>query len=157
MSDRSATLSINNTAPHPARHECPVTRIERSPSDMSNHRLAHEIHHLPHHVLAIALPDLRPMHSSYEIRAEFVRWTLRQPNTFPSWMHAWNVWTHASPRAAGAITLSVLCPDCHGRLFSTRRGIPAACTTCCGRRRTTIRSRALWQDESPPTATSTPQ
>ena len=120
---------------------------------MNDHALAREIHHLPHHVLAAALPDLRPLHSSYEIRSELAAWTLRQPASFPSWEHAWNAWTHATAGAAGSIALSAICADCRGRLFTTRRGIPSACTTCCGRRRTMVRSRALWQHVSPEAAT----
>lgn len=116
---------------------------------MNNQGRVREIHQLPHHVLAAALPDLRPMNSGYEIRTEFARWTLRQRQTFTSWEQAWNTWTHASPHAPGTVELSVLCPDCHGRLFSTRRGIPSACTTCRGRRRTTVRSRAVWQNDTP--------
>lgn len=113
---------------------------------MANHAIAHEIHRLPHHVLAAALPELRPMRCSHEIRTEFARWTLRQPQRFTTWRQAWNAWTRASAHQPGTITLTVTCPDCRGRLFSTRYGIPSPCTTCCGRGRTTLRSRALWQD-----------
>lgn len=120
---------------------------------MPNQAIVHAIHRLPHHVLAAALPDLRPMAAEWnDVRAEFARWTLCQREEFSTWRHAWNGWTRATPHHLGAITLTVICPDCRGRLFSIRRGIPGPCTTCCGRRRSTLRSRALWQ----PTADTEP-
>ncbi len=119
---------------------------------MPNHDVAHEIHRLPQHVLAAALPELRGTDVWHDLRTEFARWAVGQPEQFASWRHAWNRWTRASPHQPGAITLTVTCPECRGRLFSTKRGIPAACTTCVGRRRTTVRSRATWQPETNPAA-----
>lgn len=118
---------------------------------MPNQAIAHEIHRLPHHLLALALPDLRPMTAEVnDVRREFARWTAHQPEEFGTWRRAWNGWTRATQHHPGAITLTVVCPDCRGRLFSTRRGIPGPCTTCRGRRRITVRSRALWQPDTTP-------
>jgi len=119
---------------------------------MPNHDIAHQIHRLPHHVLAAALPELRGMDVWHDLRIEFARWTARQPEQFASWRHAWNRWTRASAHHPGAIALTVTCPECRGRLFSTKRGIPTACTTCRGRRRATVRSRAIWQPDTDPAA-----
>lgn len=120
---------------------------------MPNHAIAHEIHRLPHHVLTTALPDLRPLDVWSDVRHEFAGWTLRQPEPFRNWRHAWNSWTGASTHHPGTIALSVTCPECRGRLFSIKRGIPGPCTSCFGRRRTTVRSRAIWQPDNDSAAT----
>lgn len=119
---------------------------------MPNHDIAREIHRLPHHLLLTALPDLRATDVFHELRTEFARWTVSQPEQFGSWRQAWNRWTRASAHRPGAVTLTVLCPECRGRLFSSKRGIPGPCITCHGRRRATVRSRAIWQADTEPAA-----
>lgn len=117
---------------------------------MPNQAIAHDIHRLPHHVLATALPDLRTPDVWTDVRTEFARWTVCQREHFSTWRHAWNSWTRATTHRHGHITVTVLCTDCRGRMFSTKRGIPGPCTTCCGRRRITVHSRAIWQPVTDP-------
>jgi hypothetical protein len=121
-----------------------------------NHAIVHQIHRLPSHVLAAALPHLRPYTAHDEVRNDLASWVAGARTDYASWQHAWNDWTRATPHRPGRVHLNIRCTDCHGRLFSTRRGIPEPCTTCRGRRRIHLHSAALWPppptvDEPPPT------
>jgi hypothetical protein len=117
---------------------------------MINSHLANQIHRLPFHVLAAALPQLRPFDSHTEVRRDFAAWALCQRQLYPTWQDAWNAWTRVSAGRPGQIDLQVTCPDCRGRLISTRHGIPAACLTCMGRRYVRLTTPTLWQQ--PPDA-----
>lgn len=104
-----------------------------------------QIHQIPHRVLADALPQLRPFDAHQELRRAFAAWTAGARQNFDSWQDAWNAWTHATPGHPGVVELQTLCPDCHGRLFTTRHGVPGMCTSCMGRRTRHVRTIALWQ------------
>ncbi|OBG21616.1 hypothetical protein A5768_26305 [Mycolicibacterium fortuitum] len=112
---------------------------------MNNREIARQVHQIPAHVLTQALPDLRPVTDLSELRQTFAEWILGQRTVFPTWQAAWNSWTGATPERPGRVELHVRCPECRGTLITARRGIPQACTTCHGRRRTWRHSCALWQ------------
>lgn len=119
-----------------------------------NNAILQDIHRLPGHVLASALPQLRPYPAHDEVRNEFASWVAGSRTAYHSWQGAWNEWTRAAPQRPGYVDINIRCTDCHGRLFSTRRGIPEPCTTCRGRRRIHLHSAALWQQ--PPTTDDEP-
>lgn len=114
-----------------------------------NHAIVQQIHRLPEYVLANALPHLRPYRMINEVRNDFASWVAASRTNFGSWQNAWNTWTRATPHQPGRVDINIRCTDCHGRLFSTRRGILEPCTTCRGRRRIHLHSAAIWQQ--PPT------
>jgi hypothetical protein len=112
-----------------------------------NRDIAAQVHHIPARAFAEALPHWRPFSDHYELRREFAGWVMRQRQQFQSWQQAWNAWTGATPTRAGRVAMHVTCPDCKGRLFSVKRGIPGPCMTCMGRRRVYQQSAARWVKE----------
>ncbi|WP_102145673.1 hypothetical protein [Mycobacterium hubeiense] len=119
---------------------------------MSRRELARRVHLIPHHVLAAALTQWRPFNGHGEVRREFAAWIIAQRCDFASWQQAWNACAGASPARPGAIQLVIVCPDCHGRMFTITHGIARACPRCHGRRRIQFRTTAVWQqppDDTP--------
>lgn len=98
----------------------------------ANHQLATSVHQIPNASLSSAVPDLDVFTGGWELRRVFALWITAQPTTFNSWQEAWNAWTGASERQFGSISLTTQCPDCDGRLFTLRWGMPQPCTTCMG-------------------------
>ena len=113
---------------------------------MQNAELRHLISRIPHNTLAQALPHMRPFDHGREVREAFLSWAVCQrAENFASWEAAWNRWTRATAQRAGQVSLTVTCPDCRGRGFGIRTGTAKLCTRCIGRRRTHIRTAALYQ------------
>lgn len=114
-----------------------------------NSAVAQSIRHIPSHALAMALPQIRPFDAQAEVRQEFIRWLSSQRDQYACWQQAWNAWTRATPARPGLVDLTMLCPECRGRMFSTRslaRGVPGGiCGRCNGQRRVHLRSIAIWQ------------
>jgi|GEM_PF-5169407 len=111
---------------------------------MRNQRIALTIHNLPAHVLSAAVRGGRDLDSA-TVRQEFVSWAVCQRGDFTSWQDAWNTWTGAHRDRPGRIEAYVLCPDCRGRMFDLRTGVPRPCPTCTARKRIWVRAVALWQ------------
>lgn len=103
------------------------------------------IRHVPHQVLAAGYVSRQAPVDASDIRQEFISWVARQRKEYDSWKHAWNDWTGATQNRPGMIRMHVLCPDCRGRLISTRHGRVGPCTTCMGRRRVWSDITALWR------------
>ncbi len=114
-----------------------------------NTSLLRQIGHVPHSVLATALPRLRPfgLDEAHDVRGAFIAWAMRQhPDRYSTWQEAFNVWTGAQPHQPGHLRFArSRCPDCHGRRLNRRLG--TLCTTCMGgtRRLPTVTTLAIYQ------------
>lgn len=103
------------------------------------------IRQLPHHVLAEACVARGDRVDPNDVRQEFISWVAGRRGQYESWQHAWNDWTGAAEGRPGMIRMHVLCPDCRGRMYSTKHGRLSPCTTCSGRKRVWVEITALWR------------
>jgi len=112
---------------------------------MRNQGIVVAIRNLPAQVLAAAVRGDHRGLDYTTVRQEFASWAVCQRGDFTSWQDAWNTWTGAHHDRPGRIEAYVLCPNCRGRMFDLRTGVPRPCATCTARKRIWVRAVALWQ------------
>lgn len=112
-----------------------------------NHLVRAQLRTLPAHVLAAALPQMRPFGADErrDVLEAFDGWLRQARENYVNWQAAWNDWADATPRHSGRVHIRPLyCPNCRGRSFTIRHGQAQPCWTCLnGLRGKSV--LALWQ------------